>query len=386
MRLRSAFTTLDRYLLHQVGGTFVSVFAIVISLMMFEHLPRLFEVVRLSGRKSYIVMQSLLALLPEYGGIGLLFGLYLAIALTVRRLSLRNELDIIQASGISTHRWLRFPVLLTLLVAGLLLWNQGWLMPLGEQRLNALSEQMREGQFGFDLEPGKFTDLGHGVTVKFEGIDGKSSQLREVFFQTPDTTFTANRGTLAFDFRNDILVDLEQGRMFNAGNGQSLSFSHFHFDSGDRESRYESALDAAKRRKATPLPALLASSDAADRAVAWSRLLWPAFAMAIPSLATVLGKPARRSSGSLGLMVGLILLVLFARSTGFVAAQVTTSPIMVALGVGAAWLAAIGFTLWGERRLGAGYVDDWMTKGSGRLKMTRQFGRRARGQAASTSR
>jgi lipopolysaccharide export LptBFGC system permease protein LptF len=386
MRLRPAFTTLDRYLLQQVGGTFVSVFAIVISLMMFEHLPRLFEIVRLSGRKSYIVVQSMLALLPEYGGIGLLFGLYLAIALTVRRLSLRNELDIIQASGIPAHRWLRFPALLTLLVAGLLLWNQGWLMPLGERRLNALSAQMQDGQFGFDLEPGKFTDLGHGVTVKFEGVDEKGSQLREVFFQTPDTTFTANRGTLAFDFGNDILVDLEQGRTFNAGNGQSLSFSHFHFDSGDRESSVESALDAAKRRKAMSLPALLASGDAADRAMGWSRLLWPAFAMAIPALATVLGKPARRSSGSLGLMVGLILLVLFARSTGFVAAEVTASPTLVALGVAAAWLAATGFTVWGERRLGAGYVDGWLAKEGGRLKMTRPFGRRVRGHSADTSR
>jgi len=370
--LRPTFTTLDRYLLQQVGGTLGSVFAIVISLMLFEHLPRLFEIVRLSGRKSYVVVQSMLALLPEYAGIGLLFGLYLAIGLTVRRLSLRSELDIVQASGIPTLRWLRFPALLTLVAAGLLLWNQGWLMPLGERRLNELGEQLQDGQFGLDLEPGVFTDFGHGVTVKFEGVDADSKELRGVFIQTPDTTFTANRGRLGFDFDNHVLIDLEEGRTVNGGNNQSLSFSHFHFDSGDRQSSGEGAMDAEKRRKAMGLPALLASNDAGDRAAGWSRLLWPAFMLLIPPIAIVLGKPVRRTSSSFGLMAGLILLVMFTRSTGFVAATSASSPPIIAIGVGAGWLAVTGTIVWGERRWGAGYIDEWLLK-LGRLLTGRRW-------------
>ena len=162
------FSMLDRYVLRQVGATLLSVFAIVVSLMLFEHLPRLIDIVRLSGRKSYIIVQSMLALVPEYAGLGLLFGLYLAIALTVRRLSLRSELAAIQGSGVPAHRWMRWPALLALLIAGQLLWNQGWLIPAGEQRLSELGREMQDGRFGYGLEAGKFTDLGHGVTIRFE--------------------------------------------------------------------------------------------------------------------------------------------------------------------------------------------------------------------------
>ena len=370
-----SLTTLDRYLLRQVAGTFASVFGIVISLMLFEHLPRLFAIVRLSGRKSYIVVQSMLALLPEYAGVGLLFGLYLAIALTIRRLSLRSELDIVQAAGIPTSRWMRFPALLAVLVSGLLLLNQGWLMPIGERRLNELGQGMENGQFGFDLEAGKFTDLGNGVTVKFEGVDPFTNQLQEVFFHTPDKTFTASRGRLGFDFANHVLVDLENGRTLNGRNGHSLSFSHFHFDSGGHEAGGEKKLDAAEQRKATALSALLASGDPADHAAAWSRLLWPVFALMIPLLAAVLGKPLRRTSSSLGLMVGLILLVMFTRTTSFVTGASAAWPLLAALGVTAAWLLTMGIVVWGERQWGAGSVDGWLLKAGKRLKLRQLFGR-----------
>ncbi len=381
MRLRPPLTTLDRYLLQQVGGTLISVFGIVVSLMLFEHLPRLFDIVRLSGRKSYIIVQSMLALLPEYAAIGLLFGLYLAIALTVRRLSLRSELDVVQATGVPTHRWMRFPAILTALVAALLLWNQGWLMPAGERRLNDLGQRMQDGQFGYDLQAGKFTDLGDGVTLRFEAVDPETHQLLGVFFHTADTTFTASRGRLGFDFANHVLVDLEDGHTLNGTNGQSLSFSRFHFDSGGREGDGEKAVDAAERRKGTTLPALVSSSDAADRAAGWSRLLWPVFALMIPLLAVVLGKPQRRTSSSLGLMFGLVLLVMFTRSTGFAAGTSSARPALVTAGIGAAWLGIMAIVVWGERWWGAGYVDAWLLKASSRLKLGRLL-RRMRGLAA----
>ena len=376
--MRPVYSSLDRYLLGQVTATLVSVFAIVISLMLFEHLPRLFDIVRLSGRKGYIVVQSMIGLLPEYGGIGLLFGLYLAIALTVRRLSLRGELDVIEATGVPSYRWMRFPTVLALLVAFLLLLNQGWLMPSGENRLNRIGQQMESGTFGFDLEAGQFIDLGNGVTVRFDGVDRETSKLSGVFFRTPDTTFTASQGRLGFDYGGHVLVDLDDGRSVNDDNGNSLSFSRFHFDSGGRSPEDKPAIDDEARRKGTALPALLSSQDPGDRAVAYSRLMWPAFALLIPFLATVLGKPQRRTSSSLGLMLGLVLLVVFTRSTGLVATTPSIHPAAVVAQVGAAWLVTVGLVLRGERQFGAGYVDGWLLRLLGRLKWNRlrlRFGR-----------
>jgi lipopolysaccharide export system permease protein len=374
VRLRPAFTTLDRYLLKQVAGTFVSVFAIVISLMIFEHFPRLLDVVSLSGRKTYVVVQSMMALLPEYAGLGLLFGLYLAIALTVRRLSLRGELDIVQASGISTYRWMRFPAVLTIVIAGLMLWNQGWLMPAGERRLSELGQRLEGGQFGYDLKAGEFTDLGRGITLRFADVDPGTGELRGVFFHTAHTTFTASRGRLGFNFTNHVLIDLEQGRALNGSNGQSLSFNAFRFDSGEHVGDKDKPVDITERRKGMRLPALLSSDDSGDFALACSRLLWPAFTLMVPFLAAALGKPMRRSSSALGLMSGIVLLVMFTRSTSFVAATGSGHPGLVALAIAAIWMAVVSVIVWGERRWGEGHIDQWLVKGTRRVGLGRLRG------------
>ncbi len=361
------FTTLDRYLLRNVSGTLASVFSLVIALMLFEHLPRLFDVVRVSGRRGFIVMQSLLALIPEYAGIALLFGLYLAIALTVRRLSLRAELDVIEATGVPPRRWMRAPALLALLVAALLLWTQGWLMPAGERRLNELSRQMQDGSLGFALEVRQFVDLGKGVSVRFDRIEPATGALGGVFVRDGNTVFAAKRGRLGFNLDGDVLIDLDEGLSITDTDRQALSFSHFHFDSGRHPVSGGGEPDRSELRKGMSVPQLLASRDGADRAAAWSRLLWPIFALMVPMLALVLGKPARRTDSSLGLMTGVVSLVLFIRTAGLIATAGAAHPVGLAIGVTLAWSAITALLVIGERRHGAGYIDAWLRNAVARV-------------------
>ena len=351
------FSTLDRYLLRNVLATLATVFGLIVALMLFEHLPRLFEIVQLSGRKGFIVMQSLAALMPEYAAIGLLFGLYMAIALTVRRLSLRAELDVIEANGVSPQRWMRMPALIALLAAGLLLWTQGWLMPAGERRLDELGRQMRSGSLGVTLEVGQFVDLGKDVSVRFNRIDPGTGMLSGVFVRNGETVFAARRGRLGIDLHGDVLLDLEDGLSITATDRATLSFSHFRFDSGRHSAAEGEAPDGATLRKGMTLPALLASRDGTDRATAWSRILWPIFALLIPMLAMVLGKPARRSASSFGLMTGLVALLLFIRSASLVATAGAAHPVVLTVAVALTWSAITVLLVWGERRYGAGYVD-----------------------------
>ncbi|MGZ3233870.1 MAG: LptF/LptG family permease [Croceibacterium sp.] len=353
--MRSPLSTLDRYLLANVAGTLGSVFGIVIALLMFEHLPRLFDIVRLSGRKAYVVVESMISLLPEYAGIGLLFGLYLAIALTVRRLSLRDELDVIEATGVSRRRWMRTPVLTAALVAGLLLWTEGWLMPAGERRIDNLSHRMLGGAFGYDLERGQFTDLGKGVAIKFDRIEPSAGGLGGVFVRNGATTFAARHGRLAFDFRGNLLVELAEGLSLNRATGQALSFARFKLVTGGPTKG--AAPSPPDERKLESLPSLLGSGKPADSAAGWSRLLWPVFALLIPMLAVVLGKPAQRTSHTTGLMSGLVLLVLFIRTAGMVETTRLVHPAVLAIAVALGWAAVVALLVRGERHWGAGYVD-----------------------------
>lgn len=367
--MRSPLSTLDRYLLANVAGTLSSVFGLVIALLLFEHLPRLFDIVRLSGRKAYVIVESMIALLPEYAGIGLLFGLYLAIALTVRRLSLRDELDVIEATGVSRRRWMRTSMLTALLVAGLLVWTEGWLMPAGEQRIDDLGHQLVDGAFGLDIQKGQFTELGKGVAIKFDRIEPATGGLGGVFVRQGGTTFSAMHGRLGFDLHGGLLLDLEDGLSVNRVSGQALSFANFRLAIGHQATGAVPQTPDMRRLKS--LPALLRNGTTTDLAAAGSRLLWPVFALLVPMLAAVLGKPARRTSHSFGLMSGLVLLVLFIRTAGLVEATRLDHPAGLAIAVAAGWVAAVALLVHGERRWGAGYVD------AGIRRLARSLSRRS---------
>src|SRR5690606_2819062 len=61
---------IDRDVLSLHLGTLGSVVGIIMSLLVFVHIPRLIGGARLSGQRGFIVAQTVLGLLPEYGGIG----------------------------------------------------------------------------------------------------------------------------------------------------------------------------------------------------------------------------------------------------------------------------------------------------------------------------
>jgi lipopolysaccharide export LptBFGC system permease protein LptF len=273
---------------------------------------------------------------------------------------------------------MRIPVLLSILLAGAMLWTQGWLMPAGEARLGELSERLQQGQFGLDLEPGNFIDLGRDVTLKFTDVDPDTHELRGVFFRTSDRTFTATRGRIGFGLSSDVFVDLEDGRALDPANDQLLSFAHFHFDSGKSGIQNETDNGSSDRRKGMTLPELLASRDNADAAAGWARLLWPAFTLLVPLLALVLGKPMRRSNAALGVMLGLVLLVMFVRSTGLVAATASSHPAIVAFAAFGAWVAVVWGFVRGERRWGAGFVDRLLLDAVRQFRPLRSWGERAR--------
>ena len=249
---------------------------------------------------------------------------------------------------------MRFPWLLSALVAAILLWNQGWLMPAGERHITQLGRQMQNGIFGYDLEAGQFLDLAKGVTVRFDRVDSATGELRGVFVRTGETTFIAGRGRLEFDFNGHVLIDLDDGSSIN-GN-RVLSFANFHFDNAARSK--SSTLSNAAQRKGVALAALFDSGTTADMAVACSRLLWPAFALLIPFLAVVLGKPARRTTSASGLLIGLILLVLFIRTADFVGTSQTVHPLILAGIVGLGWFGTAVLLTYGEHKSGAGFIDE----------------------------
>lgn len=354
MRLR----LIDRYFLSLSLGTLGSVVGIIMSLMVLEHIPRLIDVTRLSGQRSFIVGQTLLGLLPEYGGIGILVGLYLSLALSIRKLELRGELAAIEAAGIGPWRWMRMPLLLTVLAACFIMVNQGWLVPRGEQKVALIGQKMARGDFGYGLSAGEFHQLGARATIYFEGIDESDHSLTDVMLLDDERVYNARRGLLSIPANGEVLLRLSGGQVLDRQGGAILTFEELLFRTGgDTAGALDEMVSRPPDRTRT-LDSLWHSDDPADRAAAYARLLWVALVLLVPALAFAVGRPPMRSTSPIGLIFGLCLLVAFLKSVSLAETVDWLLPPSRAIALLAAWIAIVGSLVNWQRRAGNGALDE----------------------------
>ena len=369
-------TRLDRYLAVQLLGTFAAVVGIVLSMMLLEHLPTLLDLVRVAGHARTVIARSILGLLPEYLGLGLIVGVYLAIALTVRRMSLRGELEAIEASGVGPARWLRAPALLVLLTAAATFANQGWLLPAGEANLADITRRVASGDFGYSMATGEFVDLGHGASLRFDRVDSVNRTLEGIFLDTPDRTYSARDARIGIGADRQLQVELRDGQSVDRVGGRTMSFTLFRFDSRDPAAGPNGAAAIDPLRE-VPLGRLLTMPGSQARANAVGRGMWVLLAVFTAVCALVLGKPPKRGMGAIGVFAGLLLTVVMIKLIGFVAAG--GAGYLVAGGIAVASLGTgiCAGLIAAERALGAGFFDRWAASATARLARSFTVERRA---------
>ncbi|MDP5281401.1 LptF/LptG family permease [Sphingomonas sp. DG1-23] len=352
---------LDRYVLRQTLGTMCRVLAVVMSLMILEHLPRLLEITRLSGHRGYIVVHTVAGLLPEYGGIGLPVGLFLGIALTVRKLVLSGELDVIEACGIAPMRWMRFPLIVAAMVSILAMLNQGWLMPAGEGKLAEIGGRMESGEFGHRLEAGQFIDLGSGRVLLFEQLDAANGELIGLFLRAEGNTFTARRGRFWRRPSGAAAIELRDGQVVRDRSSKVLNFVRLQYRADDVGGASETG-PGDRSPKRVDIGLLWASGTTSGRSAAYGRCLSAALILFLPSLALALGKPPRRQSGAVGILVGLMLLVVGLKMISPLIDGQAREPEIMAAGILLAWGLSVSGLIRAEKVFGQGFVDHWASR------------------------
>jgi lipopolysaccharide export system permease protein len=359
--MSSRLLILDRYILRQILGTMFGVLAVVMSLMVLEHLPRLLEMTRLSGHRGYIVGHTIAGLLPEYGGIGLLVGLFLGTALTIRKLALRGELDVIEACGIGPVRWMRLPLTLAAMVSVLALVNQGWFVPAGEVELAEIGQRMEGGEFGHQLPAGQFIDLGSGSVLHFQHVDAVTGELVGLLLRTEGNTFTAGRGRLWRLPSGTTVIELRNGQAMQPQAAGVLYFSRFQYRVDEGESAANEHEKGGFLKRAN-LEALWANGATSSRSAVYGRCLWAALALLTPLLALILGKPPRRQAGAVGILVGLISLVLGLKMITPLLDGYSSAPELLAAAILVTWGSVVYGLIRAEQVFGQGFVDLWASR------------------------
>ncbi|MGZ2412774.1 lipopolysaccharide export system permease protein [Sphingomonas sp. F9_3S_D5_B_2] len=321
---------IDRYLARSIAVPLFGSLVLAAMLLVLDKMLRLFQYVVDAGGPVSVVWRMLANLLPEYLSLGIPIGLMLGILLAFRKLALSSELDALRGIGVGYGRLLRIPYAFAIPLMLLNLFIVGYLEPWSHYKYEGLRFDLKSGALGAAIKVGEFNQLGHRLTLRIDRSERKGTQLQGIFIQMDDRSgmtvaATAERGRfLSTDDPNTILFRLINGRLIQ----DSPKFTTprtLSFDSYDLPVSLP-AIDQFRGRGGTDFDELYLhelgrlgyGSGAIDRhqrleaqATLHFRLVEVIMMLMLPLLAIALAVPPKRSSSSLGIFLGIVIVVAY---------------------------------------------------------------------------
>jgi lipopolysaccharide export system permease protein len=268
-------------------------------------------------------------LLPEYFSLGIPIGLLLGILLAFRKLALSSELDALRGIGIGYNRLLRVPYMFAISLMLVNVAIVGWVDPYARYRYEGLRFDLKSGSLGASIKVGEFNDFGKRMTLRIDRSEQNGTHLLGIFTALDDKSGTRVAATaaegqfLSTDDPDTIIFRLKRGRLVQEGKGfatpRTLSFESYDLPinlpaidpfrmRGNEQAEltlpevYQRAYGgAAKHRK----------QELESRANLHFRLVEVVMMLMLPMLAVALAVPPKRSSSSLGIFVGIVMVVTY---------------------------------------------------------------------------
>lgn len=363
---------LDRYLARQMARPFGVVIIIVIMLLSLENTTRLLGQLENVEQPVAVLAKFMAFLLPEYLAIALIFALFIAVSMSLRKLALSGEFDIFAAVGLSPARMLRTPMIAAGLCACLLLLTRGYLEPWGERRLEEFGAAVRAGELGMAIKADEFYTPSNTVTFYADRIDAKRRRFNGVMVRINDNTMFAQSARIVNGGRNGLLLILQNGQLVTADTSRKpgvVDFAELRLPAPNDQGLV-SPKQTRRRNNRQSLNVLLSKAahnvDSVDRQAARSGLaarFAAAFALPLlPLLATGLCIPPKRQAGALGIGLGLLVVVGFVQGIdAFEDSTSATAPLMI----GFIWTGLALFSGWSWRvyaKNGPGYLEGRLSR------------------------
>jgi len=333
-------------------------------LLVLEKMLRLFDFVITAGGPVSVVWRMLANLLPEYFSLGIPIGLLLGILLAFRKLALSSELDAMRGMGVGYGRLLRVPYLY---VAGLLLVNiaiVGWLDPYARYRYEGLRFELKSGALGASIKVGEFNQFGKRMTLRIDRSEDKGTRLLGIFTALDDREGTRIAATaaegqfLSTDEPDTIIFRLKNGRLVQ-DNAKFAAPRTLSFESYDLPINLP-AIDPFRGRgnetKELVLPELAArayggaaadhEANLAARSNLHFRLVEVAMMLMLPLLAIALAVPPKRSTSSLGIFIGIVMVVTYHKVNQYAESAGAQGRLVPELALWLPFLVLVALILW----------------------------------------
>ena len=317
---------IDRYLVRSIAVPLFGTLVLAAMLLILEKMLRLFDFVVTAGGPVTVVWQLLANLLPEYFSLGIPIGLLLGILLAFRKLALSSELDALRGIGVGYGRLLRVPYMYAIALTLLNLVIVGFIEPYARYRYEGLRFDLRSGALGASIKVGEFNQLGRRLTLRIDRSEDHGTLLHGIFVAVDDRSGTSVAATaeqgrfLSTDDPDTILFRLTRGRLVQ-DSPRFPAPRTLSFDSYDLPINLP-AVESFRRRgndqDELTLPELVRAGfgqpqeiSRAAQANLHFRLVEVLMMLMLPLLAIALAVPPKRSTSSLGIFVGIVMVVAY---------------------------------------------------------------------------
>jgi len=319
----------DRYLARNIAVPLAGTLVLAAMLLVLDKMLRLFDYVITAGGPVSVVWRMLANLLPEYFSLGIPIGLLLGILLAFRKLALSSELDALRGIGIGYNRLLRVPYIFAVVLMVVNIGIVGWVDPYARYRYEGLRFDLKSGSLGAAIKVGEFNEFGKRMTIRIDRSDDNGTRLHGIFTALDDKSgmkiaATASEGQfLSTDDTDTIIFRLKRGRLVQEGpkfaTPRTLSFESYDLPinlpaidpfRGRGNELKELTLPEVYDRAYGDAPVGREESRAA-RANLHFRLVEVVMMLMLPLLAIALAVPPKRSNSSLGIFVGIVLVVTY---------------------------------------------------------------------------
>ena len=354
----------DRYLARNIAVPLIGTLVLAAMLLVLEKMLRLFDFVITAGGPVSVVWRMLANLLPEYFSLGIPIGLLLGILLAFRKLALSSELDAMRGIGIGYGRLLKVPYMFA---GGLLLVNiaiVGWVDPYARYRYEGLRFELKSGALGAAIKVGEFNQFGKRMTLRIDRSEENGTRLRGIFTSLDDRAGTKIAATaaegqfLSTDDPDTIIFRLKDGRLIQ-DNAKFAAPRTLSFESYDLPINLPS-IDPFRGRgdemKELVLPELAGRAygggavSVEDRMAARAnfhfRLVEVAMMLMLPLLAIALAVPPKRSSSSLGIFVGIVMVVTYHKINQYAESAGAQGRLQPELALWLPFLGLVALILW----------------------------------------
>jgi lipopolysaccharide export system permease protein len=210
---------LARYILRAHVGPFLFSLSTLMFLFLLQFVMKFIDQLVGKGLSAWVILELIVLNLSWMLVLAVPMSVLVAVLMAFGGLASRNEITAMRAGGVSVTRMMTPVVLASVLLAGMMVWFNNFVLPESNYRLKTLTMDIRRKRPTLSLVDGVFSQDIAGYSILVKKAKQATNELEGVTLYdhtdpARNVTITADRGKISFssDYRK-LIMDLQEGEI-----------------------------------------------------------------------------------------------------------------------------------------------------------------------------